>query len=86
MNLVIFNVFFSVIYYIFGRYLFGDKLNDNVRYNFSSISRGYMTLITVMTGDGWSDIMYKATLSTVCLMSREYAYMRACSRAMQTHA
>ena len=65
MNLVIFNVFFSVIYYIFGRYLFGDKLNDNVRYNFSSISRGYMTLITVMTGDGWSDIMYKA-MSIFC--------------------
>jgi hypothetical protein len=58
MNLVLFNTVVSLVFYQVGRYLFGDNLNSDARYNFSSISRGYMTLITVMTGDGWSSIMY----------------------------
>ena len=58
-NLVMFNTMITVMYYNFGRFLYLDTLNNDNRYNFSNILVGYMTLITIMTGDGWSSIMYR---------------------------
>ena len=60
MNLCIFNTLCTIVWYTIGRSLFKGSLDENVRFNYSSISRGYMTLLTVMTGDGWSDLMYQA--------------------------
>jgi len=65
MNLCLFNTLLTVIYYAIGRSLFQDSLAVNFRYNFSSMSRGYMLLLTVQSGDGWSSIMYEA-MYTFC--------------------
>lgn len=65
MNLILFHFAFTVIFYIFGRFLFLDKLNFDKRFNFSDIYTGWITLFTVMTGDGWTSIMYQA-MSTFC--------------------
>ena len=68
-NLILFHVVFTFIYITFGRFLFLDTLNEwppseynksGSAYNFSNLFYGWMTLFTVMTGDGWSDIMYNA--------------------------
>jgi len=64
MNLCIFNTLVAIIYFSFGRSLFRD-VQDNFRYNYGSMSRGYMLLLTVMTGDGWSTYMYE-TMSIFC--------------------
>ena len=58
MNLIIFNFTITIVYYLIGRFLFGDTLNDDVRYNFRNFHLGYMTLFTVLTGDGWTAIMF----------------------------
>jgi hypothetical protein len=65
MNLCLFNTLLTIIYYAIGRSLFRDSLAVNFRYNYSSISRGYMLLLTVQSGDGWSSIMYEA-MYTFC--------------------
>ena len=65
MNLVIFNTCISLVYFSIGRSLFGEALDMNFRYNYSSMSRGYMLLLTVLTGDSWSSYMYGA-MSTFC--------------------
>eukprot|EP00802_Teleaulax_amphioxeia_P000493 Tamp_00493.p1 GENE.Tamp_00493~~Tamp_00493.p1 ORF type:complete len:2407 (+),score=357.69 Tamp_00493:375-7223(+) len=58
MNLTIFNTFFTFAFYLLGRVLFEDNL-ENARSNFSSISRGYMLLFQLMTGDSWAGLMYE---------------------------
>jgi len=60
MNLCLFNTLVTIMWYAIGRSLFEGSLDGNVRFNYSSMSRGYMTLLAVMTGDGWSDLMYEA--------------------------
>jgi hypothetical protein len=61
MNLVLFNTFFSVIYFSIGQSLFQNTLNSSdARYSYVSLSRGYSLLLVVMTGDGWSAYMYEA--------------------------
>ena len=64
-NLVLFNITVTLVYYMVGRFLYQDTLNGDSRFNFSGVGRGYMTLIVVLTGDGWSSIMYQA-MSTFC--------------------
>ena len=64
-NLVLFNIIVTVIYYSIGRSVFGDTLSDNDLFNYSSMSRGYMLLFTVITGDGWSGFMWEG-MATFC--------------------
>jgi hypothetical protein len=65
MNLVIFNTMLLIVYFSVGRSLFAETLNDNFRYNYSTLSRGYMMLLTVLTGDSWTSIMYEG-MSQFC--------------------
>ena len=65
MNLCLFNTLIAIIYYSLGRSLLKDSLSDNFRYNYSNLSRGYMLLLTVLTGDSWSGLMYEG-MSTFC--------------------
>ena len=60
MNLCLFNTLAAIIYFSIGRSLFQEALSDNMYYNYSSLSRGYMLLLTIMTGDSWSGFMYEA--------------------------
>ena len=65
-NLALFNLIFSLAWYVLGRILFKDTLTDiNLRSNFSSISRGYMLLFQLMTGDSWAGLMYEG-MSVFC--------------------
>ena len=72
-NLIVFHAVFTCIYFTFGRFLFLDSLNgwpplqynpSGSAYNFSSFFYGWMTLFTVMTGDGWTSIMYDSMLKS----------------------
>ena len=65
MNLCLFNTLLAIIYYSVGRSMFQDALSDDLRYNYSSMSRGYMLLLTVLSGDGWSSYQYDA-MFTFC--------------------
>ena len=65
MNLVIFNTLIAIVYFSIGRSMFKEKLDGNPEQNYSSFGRGYMLLLAVMTGDGWSDRMYEA-MNTFC--------------------
>ena len=65
MNLVIFNTLVAIVYFSIGRSMFKENLDGNERQNYSSFSRGYMLLLAVMTGDGWSENMYEA-MATFC--------------------
>jgi len=61
MNLTLFNAVFSIAWYLLGRILFDDSLTQvNPRTNFSSMSRGYMLLFQLITGDSWANLMYEA--------------------------
>ena len=61
MNLTIFNSVFTLVWYLLGRILFDDLLTQiNARSNYSSMSRGYMLLFQLMTGDSWANLMYEA--------------------------
>jgi hypothetical protein len=65
-NLTIFNTVVSFAFYTLGRVLFEDTLTAvNFRSNFSSISRGYMLLFQLMTGDSWGSLMYEG-MSMFC--------------------
>ena len=65
MNLVLFNTLFAIIYFSIGRSMLQERLSSNDKQNYSSLSRGYMLLLAVMTGDGWSGNMYEA-MATFC--------------------
>lgn len=65
MNLCLFNTLAAIVYYSVGRSMFQDALSDNQRYNYSSMSRGYMLLLTILSGDGWSAYQYEA-MNTFC--------------------
>ena len=66
LNLALFNFILTMAWYMLGRVLFEDSLNHvNSRSNYSSISRGYMLLFQLMTGDSWANLMYEA-MATFC--------------------
>ena len=65
MNLCLFNSLVAIVYFSIGRSLFGDTLSNNFRFNFSNMSRGYILLLAVLTGDSWSGNMYEA-MATFC--------------------
>jgi len=66
MNLTIFNTVVTFAFYTLGRVIFEDTLTAvNSRSNFSTISRGYMLLFQLMTGDSWGSLMYEG-MSMFC--------------------
>jgi hypothetical protein len=64
---------------LFGKIKFGENMNADA--NFRNFGNAMLTLVRMVTGEGWNSVMYDCTLSSDCDASAECAIGECCGTA-----
>jgi len=69
-NLCVFLIMVGTTVALTGRYVFGAAMDDITRSNFGSLGLSLLTTFQLLTGDGWSEVVFDAVYSLEALQRR----------------